>query len=526
VTAPWGNPELLRNARIQLRPGRAVAAAIICAAISLTAWSFYTYSPGSTGNGAALFKTTFTLQIIVLLIWGGISCLQSVHREKELNTFDYQRVTRLTSMELALGKLFGAPIMAYFVVLCLTPLSIFAVVVAHISGWLFVQAYLILLLGCIAYHSFAVLASMMLGRGTSAWVIFVFLILVWITSVNTGGANSNWQLQEFSPFVGTSVVMRGEDIRLNAMQGVDIRLYDSFFGRSLPHFAVLLVLYAIFTAWFLLGIRRNLKRDPAVYEIYSPVEAFFFALYLNVLLLGFFNWKSPVGQPIFVGNSFRGYSTLPAGEIEQPLLFGSAWIFVALGVLLLRNRERVRRRVSSIGESAAGWWAGLWPAPYVLGGIILTGLAIVELIRIYRQPGQDWSDTRALFEVAFCAAWIARDVLYLQWMNLRRTRRPLVSAFLYLVIFYTCAGVLFSVLARLMSERAVALSALLVPSPILSRIVDLWPANHALLIGILAGLAAEVFLFAFLQRQKLREFIAPAVAAPVVATRKPSLMPR
>jgi hypothetical protein len=163
----------------------------------------------------------------------------------------------------------------------------------------------------------------------------------------------------------------------------------------------------------------------------------------------------------------------------------------------------------------------------VLGGIILTGLAIVELIRIYRQPGQDWSNTRALFEVAFFAAWIARDVLYLQWMNLRRTRRPLVSAFLYLVIFYTCAGVLFSVLARLMSERAIALSALLVPSQLLSRIVALWPANQGLLVGDLAGLAAEAFLFAFLQRQKLREFLTLAApVAPVVATRKPSLMTR
>jgi hypothetical protein len=373
----------------------------------------------------------------------------------------------------------------------------------------------------------AVLASMILGRGTSAWVIFVFLILVQITSVNTVGVNSAWQLQVFSPFVGTSVAMQGGVVGLNGMQRGDIRLYDSFFGRSLPHFAVLLVLYAIFTAWFLLGITRNLKRDPAVYEIYSPVQAFFFALYLNVLLLGFFNWKSPLGEPIVVRNTLQGYSTLPASEIEQSLLFASAWIFFALGVLLLRNRERVRRRVSALGDSAAGWWAGLWPAPYVLGGIILTGLAIVELIRIYRQPGQDWSNTRALFEVAFFAAWIARDVLYLQWMNLRRTRRPLVSAFLYLVIFYTCAGVLFSVLARLMSERAIALSALLVPSQLLSRIVALWPANQALLIGVLAGLAAEAFLFAFLQRQKLREFLTPAASvAPVVVTRKPSLMTR
>jgi hypothetical protein len=515
VTAPWANPELLRNARIQLRPGRAIAAAIICAAISLTAW--WTIE---VGHSTALFRITIQLQVLVLLLGGGIACLQSVHREKELNTFDYQRVTRLSSLELALGKLFGAPILAYFVVLCLMPLAIAGAVVGPIETWPFLEAYSVILLGCIAYHAFALLASTIIGRGGSAIMIFAFLILVAITSANTGGLNSqsNWQLQQLSPFAAGSPAMWDWD---------RLRWHDFFFGRQLQHFGVLLVLYAIFTAWFLLGIVRNLKRDPTVYEIYSPVQAFCFALYLNIVLLGFFNWKSPIGAPIISERGYLiGYSTLPAADIEQSLLLGSAWIFFALGMLLLRNRERVRRRVRAMGESAAGWWAGVWPAPYVFGGVVLTGLAIVELIRIYRQPGEDWDIASALFEVAFCAVWIARDVLYLQWMSLRRTRRPLMAGFLFLIVFYVCAGISFSTAAKVMSERSIALSALVAPSQLLPRIVSWWPANKVLLIGILAGLTAEALAFAFLQRQKLREFIAPAVPAPVVATRKPSLMTR
>ena len=38
MTAFFNNPEMLRNARIQLRPGRAIAAVVICAAVSLTTW--------------------------------------------------------------------------------------------------------------------------------------------------------------------------------------------------------------------------------------------------------------------------------------------------------------------------------------------------------------------------------------------------------------------------------------------------------------------------------------------------------
>jgi hypothetical protein len=126
VTAPWANPELLRNARIQLRPGRAIAAAIICAAISLTIWySFESHGSDQTAafDAITMFKFILQMQVFVLLIGGGIYELLTVHREKELNTFDYQRVTRLSSFELAVGKLFGAPILTYFIVLCLMPIA-------------------------------------------------------------------------------------------------------------------------------------------------------------------------------------------------------------------------------------------------------------------------------------------------------------------------------------------------------------------------------------------------------------------
>ena len=450
-----------------------------------------------------LFRLTIGLQVIVLLIGGGISCLQSIHREKELNTFDYQRVTRLTSLELALGKLFGAPIMAYFIVVCFIPLAIVAAILGHIGFLPFLQVYFVLLLGCVAYHSVALLASLMLGRGTAASIILLYLILVGVTSAGAGGGangyQSNWQLRQVSPFAAFSIDMSYLNWR------------DSFFGQSLPHFAVLLVLYVIFTAWFLLGVKRNVKRDPAVYEIYSPLQALCFALYLDALILGFFNWKSPAGAPIIVGNSFQGFSVMPAADIEMSRLITCLWIFLFLGMVLLRNRERVRRRVRALGDAAAGWWAALWPAPYVLGGIILSGLATVELIRVLRRPGDEWNIGAALFEVAFCAVWITRDVLYLQWMNLRRMRRPLVSAILYLLIFYVCTGIMFAATEKLMSERAVAFGALLAPSELLPRIMLLWPESQGRLIGILAGLVAEAIGFALLERQKLREFLAPAV---------------
>jgi hypothetical protein len=530
VTAPWANPELLRNARIQLRPGRAVAAAIICAAISLTIW--YSFESRSRADAVAvdaieMFRFILQMQIFVLLIGGGIYELLSVHREKELNTFDYQRVTRLTAFELAVGKLFGAPILTYFIVLCLMPIAIFAAVLGHAPVVLVVEAYAILVVGCIAFHLLALLVSTTLGRGVSAIAVLPYLVLVAFTSVDfspdryngyNGLVSSTWTIHQLNPFAAAALFQSDTPRALS----------DLFFGVSVPHFFVLMLIYVTLIAWFLLSIVRNLKRDPAVYELYSPAQAFAFAIYLNVLMLGFFNWKAPLGLPIIVNLHITGFNTLPPRQVQEMLLFNSFWLFALLGIVLLRNRERVRQRIQMRGERAAGFWAALWPATYVFAGMIIAGLGILELIRVYRNvSGVDWDWGLALVTVAFFALWLARDLLYLQWMGLRRTRRPLVSSIIYLIVFYTCTAIILGVAHVSSSPSAAPYSAALMPSGITSLQTSDWSAHYQLWLAALAVLAAEAFLFAFLQRQKLREFLTPAApVAPVVATRKPSLMTR
>jgi hypothetical protein len=532
VSAIFNNPEMLRNARIQLRPGRAIAAVVICAAVSLTTW--YSYDSHSVmgspiANSIAMFRFILQLQIVVLLIGGGIYELLSVHREKELNTFDYQRVTRLTSFELAIGKLFGAPALMYFITLCLMPIALLGAIQGHLPILLVVEAYIILLVGCIVFHLLALLISMTLGRGVSAIAVLPYLVLVAFTSVDLFAAQftylaedaSTWAVHQLNPFAASALFetsfSRGEVLK------------DRFFGVSVPHFTVLMVIYVTLVAWFLLAIVRNLKRDPAVYELYSPIQAFGFAIYLNALMLGFFNWKAPLGLPIINSlGRITGFYTLPPLLVERPLLYNTFWLFILLGLVLLRNREQVRRRIKTLGESAASLWAAFWPAPYLVLGVTVVGIAILELIRTYRGlPPDQWNWGLAILNVAFIALWVARDLLYLQWMGLRRARRPLFAAVLYLIVFYICITVILGVAHTWARATVAAFGAALVPSGASYLDVEGWTAHSRLWICALILLAAQVVLFALLQWQKLREFLAPAVeTAPVVATRKPSLMPR
>jgi len=77
VSLPFSNPELIRNARIQLRPGRMVVAVVICAVASITVWAsimhtdvdFSLYNMRGAGG---VFALILFFQIAIVRIGGGI----------------------------------------------------------------------------------------------------------------------------------------------------------------------------------------------------------------------------------------------------------------------------------------------------------------------------------------------------------------------------------------------------------------------------------------------------------------------
>src|SRR5882762_3137595 len=428
-----------------------LATAVICVAVSLSCAAFYLSSRtvilAPIDNARNLFQLILTFQIVALLIGGGIYCLQAVYREKDLNTFDYQRITRMTPLELSVGKLLGAPALPYFAFLCLTPIAGWAAILAQIPVSVFLQIYVLVVLGSITYHALALLISLLLERGTSAGGILFFLVFVGMSSVDFSQGGSAFAAHELSPFYVfklLSPMTQGMIRGVSDVWGLPNQT-DSFFGVQVSHFWVLAVLYTTLTAWFLLALVRNIKRDPSVYESYSPMQGFGFVLYLNLLLLGFFRWivaqleRNRDANPPFIWTN----KSIQPNTAEGLFLSISLWFFVIFGLALLRNRDRVRRRIREYRARAAGWWAAAWPAPYLLAGAVLAGLGIVGMIRLRLQPQPEWNPGLGLLEAGFFAFWIARDLLYLQWMNLRRARRPLVTGVLYLIVFYICASTLF-----------------------------------------------------------------------------------
>jgi hypothetical protein len=480
-----------------------VSVVVICAAVSLSAVAYFFYSPNAAPAEMAaldLVRTMVVLQVAVLLIGGGIYCLQSVNREKELNTFDYQRITRLKPIELAIGKVLGAPALTYLIVLCLMPVTLVAAFVAQMSVWTLAQIYLILLLGSITFHLLALLLSLLVPRGSSAGSILFFLFLIGMGSIFGAGV-STFAIHQVSPFF--AVELLSSQAPRNQFAALP-PLRDLFLGVSVPHVLVLVVLYVTFSAFFLLAVTRNIKRDPSVYEIFSPWQALGFVLYLNALALGFFRWMTPVFTR--TGIEFRPIS---ASAAELTLLGMAVWLFAILGFALLRNRERARRLIRQHGEAASGWFAAIWPSPYLLGGALVSGFATLAVIRFKVEEYGNWNLNVGVLEVAFFTLWLARDVQYLQWMNLRKGRRPLVAGVLYLVIFYVCISTIM-VAFGLYKPIGAPYRAIFTPSAAFGLDADGWTDAGRLWLGALLLLVMETFVFVWLQRRELEALARPS----------------
>ena len=203
------NPELLRNVRAQLRSRKLAAVAAIFAALSICAAYFFFKADGGVPRNWAmsLLKITVIAQALVLGAGGSIACLNSIFREKERNTFDFQRVSSLTSFELAIGKLFGAPILMYFVFLCLMPLSIFAAAVTECRLSYYLAAYAVLLVASLTFHTLSLLMSVLSIRGSQTGAIILILILLWITSYGGGiSAGTLFRLGAMGPFFSDTLI--------------------------------------------------------------------------------------------------------------------------------------------------------------------------------------------------------------------------------------------------------------------------------------------------------------------------------
>lgn len=500
----FSNPEILRNARIQLRPKKLLIAAGICAVLSVAIGYAYAASSdglgGKYGNGQNFLTTILMIQALILVIGGGIACIHAIQREKDQNTFDFQRLTRLTPLELTLGKLFGTPLMVFFVFLCFIPAAIVGAVAARASASIVLAAYVLLILGAIVYNAFALVMSLFLRRGTVTWAILFFLAVVGFTSSENVIYSVYLAFGSVSPFAAVELVRTGSWSLASSTTFVGGRTFtipnafhDVFFGISVHHALVLFIFYITILAWLIPAVARNIKRDPTNYELYTPSQALGFLCYLNFILFAFFRWKFSIEQINYSKN-------LTPLESQSFLFTINILLFFIFGFILLRNRNQIRRYLHG-GDPAPVGRLETWPAPYLFLGSLIVGIAMILFIQWKRDPSLEWSLAIGIFRIAYFAFWLICDFLFLQWMNLRRGAHPLVMGVLYLGVYYFCASIIVTSL-HLWTNPFVAI---FLPTPLFTLNTAAWSAHEAVWIGALLAQIAAGVVFMFFERARIAE---------------------
>ena len=83
----------------------------------------------------AIAQWMFGLLAGLVSFWSLVMCAQSVSSERDRKTWDFQRTTSLTTAELAIGKVLGEPVLAYFGALCALPFTVIAGLGAGFTIW-------------------------------------------------------------------------------------------------------------------------------------------------------------------------------------------------------------------------------------------------------------------------------------------------------------------------------------------------------------------------------------------------------
>jgi hypothetical protein len=470
----WRNPEFVRHVRSELRPARAMTVALVvlllCALIGLACWSarasaldiaehnakqydgkWTEYAERIREHNARLTwllisQWLFGLQAGLITFWSLVMCSQSVSGERDRKTWDFQRTTSLTSPELAIGKVLGEPVLAYFGALCALPFTVVAGLGAGFSIWQILNA----LLGIFASALFFGLCGLWLSimiENRSRSIGLIGAVGVFGLALGTFGFAGSWYpgLAAFSPFTNLYRILE-----LN----FDGRSYVApmLFGHAVPWLLMSLLLYLSFGAWLAVMVLRNLKRDYTEIRQLSRWQTVGCAAFLNFVLYALFSSRDVLVK----SDMLAGFLVAINGVI----------LFV-IGLASLTPPERLKVWWRERSEGRGGMFSadGLpWPW-LVLSALVVYGLMVWGLLAWrFALDFHFWSLRTAALQLTVVLVFVTRDILFIQWCTLTRLRQPVLKGILFLCLYYATAGVVVAIASISGESASIAALNLLTPT--------------------------------------------------------------
>lgn len=427
------NAELRRHAWQELRLHELLVTPVVLGVLAITAVAA-SDSPAETLAWGAM-----AVFVVLTIGWGTLRAFASVADEVRDRTWDFQRMTALAPAHMALGKVFGAPLLQWYIgAWCLLAFA----VAAPRAGLGHVIATMVALVGtAVLLHALGVTASIasarapLGGRGRRAGG-FVLLVLV---------AN----VLPFAALLG-----RGRD-------SADTGLV--WWGVTLAEHVFLAGSAVAFAAWAMLWACRAMGRELREPARYGASAAF--ALFFGVWVAG-------------------RHGSQPARALVEGLAAASAALTLAVyaGVVtdpLTRVSLARARRASSRLARVPGWAIDACAA-VVLG---LAAYAVASASGVASQPG--WRLFTDPVLAAASALMAVRDAAIVACFSLSpRMRRPVGRAMFYIALADVLLPIVFLATKNLALARlAMPLLAFAFPG---ANPVLLMALHAAVAVGVLA----------------------------------------
>lgn len=435
-------PEIYRyraqeTGRVKLISGLAAALAVCAAAgyaVAHTTRSWRDYLSAVT-----------TMQFNMLVFYGAICAAKSVTQERAERTWDFQRLTPLSSFELAAGKFFGAPVFPWFLFACLLPGALLAVFLAPGEvSWQFASRFSV---------------------GLSCALLAMAAGLLSSSYDDTGGSGLGHLA---GPLVGLAGIGA-----LNASYRF-LETWGRFGPRNFTYYgygmgeaaacAFLTASFLAFGAWAFLGARFRIGRDLLERPRLWRLPAF----------LAFLAWYA-AGFCLPQGSS-------DGGDFLAALLLPVLTVYMA-AFLSCERREYWRRwlakeNAASLADRAPAWLKGA------------ASILVIAAVLILCSSGGAFAAGKSAgkYYLIF-PLFMLRDLFFLQWCRFSASRRPEIMALSYLALAYALPGIMLN------SAKMPELLPLFVPYA---------PAGLGLFAN-LAGPLAQTLVMGWLLYKKIRK---------------------
>ncbi len=479
----WRNPLLILHVRSSLRPARALMAAalslIVSGLIAMGCWS------ANSGNvqefWAHFYGYLLGAQFGLLAVWSASMCGQVVAQERQLKTFDFLKTTRLTAMEIMIGLLLGAPIVAYFFIACTLPITIVAGLIGGIGLGAIIGSIVLLLIFNLFYSLVALTASMLVEKSSSGAVGLLGLLCNLFFLAFMRGPFKGFATISVLPAV---ISLHHLDISLG-------HLDPTFFGLEVPCIFLTLALYFSLGAWLVLMIARNLKRDIPEIQPLSRWQCVGLAAFGNFLFYAFLDTSRLTFPSIL--SSYHAYS-ITAYAVSWNGLF---LFLIGLAALSPHEKLKVWWRKWKAGQSSYFAPDGL-PWPWLVPAAII-GYAMLAAealgMRTAIPPGE-WRLSIAAMAFAAFLVFTIRDVLFLQWCLLTRMKHPVIKGILVLGLYNAAVSLVGLVVAVIATHSAARVLTLLTPFAVVTELEKPTIPAAFVLVGIAlqGGICALILL--------------------------------